>query len=82
MADGSLEVVPLDAGLPCVDCGTPADYLRANLTWSGGSSVVGAGAVVEGRIHESVVWPGAVVRSTERLTHAIRAHEHMTVVVR
>jgi NDP-sugar pyrophosphorylase family protein len=81
-ADGSLEVVTLDGSVPCVDCGTPADYLRANLTWSGGESVIGPGAIVEGKVDESVVWPGAVVRPMERLYRAIRAHEHMTVVVR
>jgi NDP-sugar pyrophosphorylase family protein len=81
-AGGSHEVVTLPADEHCVDCGTPADYLRANLTWSGGESVVGAGAIVEGSIDQCVVWPGALVRSTERLHRAIRAHEHMTVIVR
>jgi CTP:molybdopterin cytidylyltransferase MocA len=40
-----------------VDCGTPSDYLRANLHASGGANVVGAGAVVEGSIERCVVWP-------------------------
>ena len=82
VADGALEVVTLPADEHCIDCGTAADYLRANLTWSGGESVVGPGAIIEGTIDECVVWPGAVVRSVERLRHAIRAHEHMTVIVR
>ncbi len=44
-----------------IDCGTPHDYLRANLHASGGASVVGAGAVVEGTLTRSVVWDGAFV---------------------
>ena len=56
-----------------VDCGTPADYLNANMTASGGESVVGAGAVVEGELVRSVVWPGARVDRNERLVDTIRA---------
>jgi NDP-sugar pyrophosphorylase family protein len=56
-----------------VDCGTPADYLRANLRWSGGEPVIGAGAVVEGEVVRSVVWPGERVGPGERLVDAIRA---------
>jgi NDP-sugar pyrophosphorylase family protein len=77
-----LEVVPLAIEAHCIDCGTPSDYLRANLTWSGGESVVGAGALVEGRISECVIWPGAEVAPGERLRRAIRAHERTTVFVR
>ncbi len=77
---GRLETVAFDR--PFFDCGTPAAYLAANLTASGGDSVVGPGAVVEGELDESVVWPGAVVRRGEHLRHAIRAHERMTVLVR
>ena len=55
------------------DCGTPAGYLDANLAASGGASVVGAGARVEGELVRSVVWPGAVVQRGERLVDAIRA---------
>ncbi len=64
-----------------VDCGTPADYLAANLAWSGGESVIGAGAVVLGTVRRSVVWPGSVVSPGEVLVEAIRA-EHLTVLVR
>ncbi|HEY4376953.1 MAG TPA: sugar phosphate nucleotidyltransferase, partial [Acidimicrobiales bacterium] len=66
-----------------VDCGTPADYLEANLASSGGASVVapaatvGAGAVVE----RSVVWPGSVVAPGEVLVDAVRAGP-LTVLVR
>jgi CTP:molybdopterin cytidylyltransferase MocA len=56
-----------------IDCGTPADYLAANLTASGGESVIGAGAVVEGTVVRSVVWPGARVLPDERLVDSIRA---------
>jgi MurNAc alpha-1-phosphate uridylyltransferase len=56
-----------------IDCGTPADYLAANLSASGGESVIGAGAVVEGTVIRSVVWPGARVLADERLVDSIRA---------
>lgn len=64
------------------DCGTAGDYLGANLAASGGESVIGAGALVEGEVVESVVWPGATVRPGERLVRAIRAEEKLTVLVR
>lgn len=77
---GELEVVAYD-GL-YVDCGTPADYLEANLELNGGRSVVGAGARVEGELEESVAWPGSVVHAGERLVRAIRADHRLTVMVR
>jgi hypothetical protein len=49
---------------------------------SGGESVVGIDAVVEGTIERCVVWPGAVVRPHEHLVDAIRADDHTTVLVR
>lgn len=64
-----------------VDCADPADYLRANLQAAGGS-VVGAGARVEGRIVDSVVWDGARVAAGEVLTRAIRTDTGRTVLVR
>ena len=76
-AEDRLELVPC-AG-PYFDCGTPADYLAANLTASGGESVVGPGAVVEGELVRSVVWPGGVVRRDELLVDCIRVGEHLTV---
>lgn len=79
-AEGRVEVVHHDG--PFVDCGTPADYLAANLAESGGASVVGEGAVVEGQIERTVVWPGARVWATEHLVDAIRADAGMTVLVR
>jgi NDP-sugar pyrophosphorylase family protein len=79
LADGQLETINVHG--PFVDCGTPADYLRANLLASGGRSVVGEGAEVEGELVRSVVWPGARVEAEERLVDAIRADD-LTVLVR
>lgn len=70
-AAGALDLVDF-AGV-FVDCGTPRDYLAANLHASGGTSVVGPGARVAGRLVRSVVWPGAVVTADETLTDTIRA---------
>lgn len=58
-----------------VDCADPPSYLAANLMWSGGESVVGAGATVAGRIERCVVWPGAVVHAGESLVEVIRARD-------
>ena len=75
-----IDVVRWDG--PCVDCGTPARYLAANLAVSGGASVVGDGAVVEGKIERSVVWAGARVEAGEVLVDAIRTDAGVTVLVR
>jgi len=77
-----VDALRLDEGIPWADCGTPASYLAANLQWSGGTSVIGAGAVVEGTVERCVLWPGTVVRRNEHLVDAIRADDHMTVLVR
>ena len=58
---------------PYVDCGTPRDYLRANLMTSDGESVIDPSAVVEGSVARCVVWPGAVVHADEQLVDCIRA---------
>ena len=79
---GRVEAVAVAAGTPFLDCGTPGAYLAANLAASGGGSVIGAGAVVEGEVEASGVWPGAVVRAGERLRPAIRAGDRLTVLVR
>jgi NDP-sugar pyrophosphorylase family protein len=79
-ADGRLEVVRHDG--PFVDCGTPAQYLEANLLASGGESVVGEGAEVAGTIDRCVIWSGAVVWPGESLTRAIRPDDTTTVLVR
>ncbi|MFL6241355.1 MAG: NDP-sugar synthase [Actinomycetes bacterium] len=78
--DSRLDLVVSDALF--IDCGTPADYLRANLAASGGESVIGAGAVVDGDVIRSVVWPGAVVRRGERLVECIRVGTDVTVQAR
>jgi MurNAc alpha-1-phosphate uridylyltransferase len=77
---GRLELVPLEG--PFFACDTPADYLAANLEASGGRSVIGPGAVVEGEVVRSVVWPDSVVGRGERLVEAIRAGRDLTVQVR
>ena len=75
--DADLDLVPWDGAF--VDCGTVADYLAANMLASGGASVVGRGAVVEGELVRSVVWPGGVVRRGERLVDAVRTDTGLTV---
>lgn len=70
---GLADLVPYEGTF--VDCGTPSDYLAANLHASGGASVIGPGAVIEGDVLRSVVWPGARVRPGERLVEAIRARD-------
>jgi hypothetical protein len=74
---GELELV--DAVGPAVDCGTVADYLRANMLASGGDSVVGAGCVIEGELVRSVVWDGCRVEAGERLVDSVRAAPGLTV---
>jgi molybdopterin-guanine dinucleotide biosynthesis protein A len=56
-----------------IDCGDPSEYLRANLIWSGGQSVIGRGAAVDGVIERCVIWPGAAVQEGEHLVEVIRA---------
>lgn len=79
LAAGRVDAVHEPASV--IDCGRPADYLRANLEWSGGESVVGEGAVVEGTLERSVVWPGSLVRRGEHLVDAVRAGDR-TVLIR
>lgn len=79
-AAGRIEVVRWDG--PCLDCGTPARYLAANMAASRGRPVVGEGATVAGTLVRAVVWPGAHVRAGEVLVDAIRAGDAVTVLVR
>jgi NDP-sugar pyrophosphorylase family protein len=72
-----LDLVPTTAAF--LDCGTPADYLAANMLASGGQSVVGEGAVVEGTLERSVVWPGGRVHAGEHLVDAVRVGADVTV---
>jgi len=74
---GQLERVEVTG--PAVDCGTVADYLRANLSASGGESVVGEGCVIRGELRRSVVWAGCNVEPGEILTDAVRATPSLTV---
>ncbi|MGH3716518.1 MAG: nucleotidyltransferase family protein [Micromonosporaceae bacterium] len=76
-AAGALEFVRF--GGEFFDCGTPADYLAANLHASGGQSVIGEGAEVHGRLTRSVVWPGGYVAASEHLVDTIRAARDITV---
>ena len=75
--EGSLDLVPLEGTF--IDCGTPRDYWAANMTWSGGASVVDPSATVDGEVVRSVVWPGAVVESGARLVEAIRMPDGTTL---
>jgi len=75
-AAGSLEMVEVRG--TAIDCGTPGDYLRANMHVSGGASVVADDAVVEGSITRCVVWSGARVEVGEVLVDVIRT-PHSTV---
>ena len=74
---GELELVPVRGEV--VDCGTPADYLRANLLANNGENVVGAGAVIEGTIEDCVVWDGCRVGPDEVLYRCVRAEGGLTV---
>ncbi len=80
-AEGRLDLVTTAARF--VDCGTPADYLAANLAASGGRSVVADGARVGtgARLERVVVWPDAEVFPGEVLVDAIRT-PRATVLVR
>ena len=78
-AAGRIETVHHDG--PFVDCAGPGDYLEANLRAAGGS-VIGAGAVVDGTVEDSVVWSNAEVRPGEHLRRAIRTDTGRTVLVR
>lgn len=80
LSEGRVEVVRWDG--PWVDCGTPAQYLAANMAASGGVPVVGEGADVRGELDGSVVWAGAHVWAGETLVHAVRADDGVTVLVR
>lgn len=73
---GRLDLMPTRSGF--TDCGTPLRYLAANLIVSGGRAVIGEGAVVEGEVEASVVWPGARVAAGEHLRHAIRLTDGRT----
>jgi CTP:molybdopterin cytidylyltransferase MocA len=77
---GTLEVVCSDETL--TDCGTPAAYLAANIAAAGGASLFDDGAVIQGTVRRSLVWPDAVVHPGENLVDAIRTTAGRTVLVR
>lgn len=92
--EGRLDAIELD-GL-YIDCGTPADYLAANLHAAGGGNlvdptavvsgparqcVIGPRARVEGVVRRSVVWADATVGVDEVLSDVIRAGAGVTVSV-
>ncbi len=81
-AEGAVELVEHDGRF--VDCGTPADYLAANLAVSGGESVVAGSARIGrgARLERAVVWDDAEVRPGERLVDGIRTDTGLTVLVR
>jgi N-acetyl-alpha-D-muramate 1-phosphate uridylyltransferase len=76
-AEGRLDLVTHDGTF--IDCGTPTDYLAANMTASAGASVIGDGATVDGEVVRSVVWPGGVIAAGERLVDAVRVWDWLTV---
>ncbi len=77
--DGRVE--PVVSREPFFDCGTPPDYHAANMSASGGRNVVGEGAIVNGEITRTVLWPGVTVHEGEHLVDAIRARDGVTVLV-
>ena len=79
-ARGRLETV--SGGGQFVASDTPTEYLEANMRASGGESVIGLGAVVEGEIDRCVLWPGTRVWPGEVLVDAIRCDAQTTVLIR
>jgi hypothetical protein len=79
-AAGRLDALAGDGLL--VPCDTPREYLVANLLASGGVTVVGEGAVVDGVAERCVLWDGVRVSAGEVLVDAIRASNEVTVLVR
>jgi MurNAc alpha-1-phosphate uridylyltransferase len=76
---GQLEFVTVTG--QAFDCGTPAEFLTANLAASGGASVVAPDAKVHGAIDRCVVLTGATVARDEHLMWAIRDRFGNTLTV-
>lgn len=74
---GRVELVASEGAF--FDCGTPSEYLAANLYASRGENVIGAGADVAGRLERCVVWPFGIVGAEESLRECIRAGRETTV---
>ncbi|MGH3659733.1 MAG: NTP transferase domain-containing protein [Micromonosporaceae bacterium] len=94
-ARGALDLVPYQGTY--FDCGTPANYLAANLHAAAGGtliaddavvngdaedSVVGSGAEVHGRLTRAVVLPGGYVDASEHLVDTIRVGRDITMQTR
>lgn len=77
---GRLELI--ESRVPFYDCGTIREYHGANMAASDGHNVIGAGAVVEGTIERTVLWPNVHVWKMERLRDAIRPHDGVTISAR
>ena len=67
---GDLELI--DYAGHAFDCGTPAEFITANLAAAGARTVIAADAAVTGAVDLSVVLAGATVGADERLVGAIR----------
>ena len=80
LVKGRVDLVDHDGTF--IDCGTPRDYLAANLHATGGESAIAPSATVRGSVERAVVWPGATVYDAERLVDGIKATELVTVLVR
>lgn len=89
---GRLDAIELEGRY--IDCGTPTDYLAANLHAARGASlidpsaavsgevrecVIGARAQVAGRVSRSVLWPDARVGEGELLEQVIRTASGLTI---
>jgi len=90
--EGRLDAIELDGTY--IDCGSPADYLAANMHAARGSNLIDPSAVVQGPVSEcvigararvrgsvsrSVLWPGASVGEGEVLEQVIRTASGLTV---
>jgi N-acetyl-alpha-D-muramate 1-phosphate uridylyltransferase len=89
---GRLDALELDGTY--IDCGTPADYLAANLFAACGSNLIDPSAVVQGQVDEcvvgaralvcgqvsrSVLWAEAEVGKEETLSGVIRTASGLTM---
>lgn len=62
----------MELGGRSFDCGTPAEFLTANLSAGNGLSVIAPDARVLGSAEKSVLLAGATVEAGEHLVCAIR----------
>jgi hypothetical protein len=64
-----------------VDCATPRDLLMANLSLSGGATVVSEGAVLSGTAQSSLLMPHSRVMEGESLQMSIRLEDGATLEI-